>query len=302
MFAANNIMRRVGLGNSFSRRLNIILVNLQDEDYIQKLCALLDHKFFIINNYGAWNSNLDIPANLRLLPNLSSVEYFDLVICFDRAKSFDIARNLSATLNINSVLIDLAPKDCLIKFPVLISPEISDEEDMVKKTTPVIVSTNQTIKDSWGENSSIHIDINIPYHFNRDIDWKNNKKIFIDPILPMDYIKQIPDKIKPHLTFNANEAYCYLHMWKTVTSTMVDCLANSLPVLKYQNTSQMPSCCLDIESLNDISEDLKLKFEDLDLTNNAKQWVRENFIKISEFKDKWNTLIKFVSMQFFKGY
>lgn len=299
MFAMNNIIRSTERRD----RLNIILVNLQDEDYIQKICALLDHNFFIINNFGAWNPNMDIPANLRLLPNLSSVEYFDLVISFDRAKSFDLGKHLSFTLNINHILVDLAPKDCLIKFPVLIEPEIPDAEKLARNIAQVYISSSDYIKKSWGETNSLCVSIDLPYHMNQDIDWKNNKKVLIDPILPKDFIKQIPDNIKPLLTTNPHDAYCYLHMWRTVTSTMVDCLANSLPVLLYQNKylDHLSGCCLKIDSLNDISEDLKSQIEEKNLVKESKDWVVDNCFKISEFKKKWSHVINFMSLQYFKG-
>lgn len=299
MFAMNNTIRSI----EDKERLNIILINLQDEDYVQKMCALLDHNFFIINNFGAWNSNMDIPANLRLLPNLSSAEYFDLIICFDRAKSIDLARHLSFTLNINHVLVDLAPKECLVKFPVLIDPEIQDPESLNKKFSPVYVTASDYIKRSWGPNNSLCVSIDFPYHMNQDIDWKNNKKVLIDPILPKDFIKQIPNNIKPILTINPKEAYCYLHLWKTITSTMVDCLANSLPVLIYQNPTleHMSECCLKIDSLGGISEDLKITIEDQNLTKLSKDWVVDNCCNISKFKSKWSKLINFMGSQYFKG-
>lgn len=298
MFAINNIIH--SLSNN-RKNLNIILFNSFFDEYIEILCKL-DHNFYIISEtapHQQWHTfNKNIP-NLKYCSSQwdFSVSHFDFIIVFDRTALYHIANNFSHIWHIPIIVVDLASSE--IKEPTRLFEE-SQFNCMIQNNGVINISTSENVKKSWLTpwTSEINYSIYIPPMRNRPP--SNQSKILIDKNFTKEYLDNMPISIGDDYTSNYDEGIVYLNLWQTYTPLMSDCMQNEIPIVTFEENSQLKEfediCFFIKENENPLSILDRKDFSDK--IKNGKYFIADKTLDV--FCNKWSNALNYAQNVFYK--
>jgi hypothetical protein len=236
------------IADNIERKLNILIINQYEDDYIKNLCNNSNHNFYLFKSLEGgpqWFNPQIKPYNLNFITDLNNLKckFIDLVLTFRRNESYDIGRKISNQLNINLISID----DCSsisVGRKLFGTPNEFSKQESIKKHGLVNVHTNELIMNSWmyGQES---INMIIPNLIPEKIDVKNPSSIFVDPKIPDIYLSRIGLN-KEFITKDINKAKVYLHLFNNIDHLLLTCMRSSIPVIIPNLTKEE---CFDLEYL-----------------------------------------------------
>lgn len=229
MFTVENLIRSA----TENEKKLILVVNELQEDYIIRLCESFEHQFYIVQSIMESNQWLydKVPNNLKIVSSIDQIPRLDLIIATSRALSYEVCTNLSKMIHVPVLVLDSLTSECKVPHPIGTEVNIKNGETIFLRNGFVGVSYTEIIKESW-ETDAPRINFVIP-PFMKIISNKGDK-ILIDPLLPQQYIENLPFNItEDRFTVDESEAGIYLHLWKHITPIMYDCMASEIPVVTF---------------------------------------------------------------------
>lgn len=294
MFVIENIIRKLTVTKN--DKLNIIVYNDGNEDYINRLCWL-DHNFYIQNGYNLPTKPYNLFNGLD-----QSVRAYDAIIVFNRANMYDHAKQLSDKNHIPIINVDLVGSNSLLPIPFYTNVNMENAAALYQKSGTISVAASKEIYESWS-NASIGLSttIQIP---SIQLNPQQPQSILLDPQLPNEFVQSLPITIlEPLFTTNIDRAAVYLHLWQHITPLMLDCMASNIPVVtfksvEFNNIIESKACIIidDIKYFNvpNILQQL-LAFKNLDvIKRNAVEYIEKRDTNKQDFIDRWTRIFNYV--------
>lgn len=309
------------IADNLDRRLNILIINEYEDDYVNSLCSSLNHNFYLFNNLNGkpqWFNPQIKPYNLNFIADINDIKckFLDLILTFRRTESYDLAKKISMQLNINLVCID----DCsstLCHRRLFKTPKQFATEESIKKHGLINIHHNDLVMRSWtyGQES---INMIIPPPIPQKIDVKNPLAIFVDPKIPDPYLSRIGLN-KEFITKDINQAKIYLHLFNNIDNLLLTCMNSSIPVI-IPNFSKEDFFDLEYLLKNGIiiglPDELPNVIEDYDtckhiyelaiqknVIEKAKDFVNNYCCEINTFARLWENALRYASeTNYIRGY
>lgn len=306
---------------NIDRKLNILIINQFEDEYIADLCNNLNHNFYIfpnLNEMPQWINPQIKPYNLNYVVDLNDIDckFLDLIISFGRNEFYDIAKSISMQLNINLICIDNCSS---VSAPARLYtvPQQADKKEMLKKHGLINVHTNNLIMNSWAYMEE-SINVVIPNLIPKPLNIEKPSLVFIDPKIPDNYIARIGLK-KEYITKNINEAKVYLHLFNNINHLLLTCMRSSIPVaipnfkkeecfdldfcLKNGIVIGLPSIIPNVfTSIYVVDEIYNLAIKN-NVVGNAEKFINNYCSDENNFKTLWENIINYTSKtNYIRGY
>ena len=295
MYPIENIIRK--LNYKADQRLNILLANDADENYISRLCEL-PHNFYLIEPKWEFST---VPPNLKLFTQ--GERAFDLAIAFDRVNGYQKGLQICNASHLPLIVVDMASLMLKVPRPFFTNVNVKPDVELLQFCGNVSVGSTSSISESWNSQfTNLSTTISIP----ATPFVSNGSKILLDESLPKPYIGTLPIKIDDRFTTNKEEVAAYLHLWQSPTPLMIDAMASRLPVITFRGpdmTEIMEArACIVVKDIKHISDpkflEQLLTIDHLqEVLDNAQNFVKDNTYET--FITKWRRVLQYTSRQIY---
>lgn len=303
MYAIENIIR-----NSFKKdneKLSILVINDNNNDYVERLAENLDHTFYVIQYNSNWNKGKK--ENIIFCKDVDQLgtRYIDLIITFNRLGGYEYAEKISLNFHIPIITIDTVTSEIKVPIPFFTTANITNIEKIALRNGDVSVGITDRISKSWN-NPYQNIGMYISTVTKKINTIENSNKILIDDCLDKKYIESIDLNLNENFTGKPQEACLYLHLWQNITPLMLDCMASNIPVITFESKDFIDliqnKCCVVIQDIKQVnSKDFIqqiLNFQHINtIKNNALIYSKNNLN--TNFKKEWDNILYHVSNKCF---
>ncbi len=296
MYPIENIIR-----NSFKKqneKLSILVINDNNNDYVERLAYELDHTFYVIQHGCVWNKSTK--ENIILCGNVNEISnrYIDLIITFNRLAGYEYAEKVSLDGHIPIITIDTVSGLLKAPVPFFTTINFTNIDKIALRNGEASIGTSEYVSRSW-HNPYQNLSLSIPILAKKIKTTQTAKKILIDSSLPKEYIESINLNLNEKFTNNPEEACIYLHLWQNVTPLMLDCMNSDIPVTTFQSKDfdQIieQKACIVLQDLNQVNSDnfidsiMNFKYTDI-IKKNALSYVKNN-LDNKNFRENWNKVL-----------
>lgn len=306
MYIMENIIQKTISDNN--RKLSILIVNQDNEDYIYNL-SKLEHNFYIITEYSInWKYDF-LPNNLFFINNIKDIgiKTIDCIIVFDRFNTYEKASLISKNLHVPLIVVDYASSILKTPTPFFVNSKFNEENIAYLRNGNISVGMSDFVTKSWHSHIQYFGTTIIPV--TETIVSKNKEKILIDTWLSPDYVKNLPIKIdNEKYTTNPENAIMYLHLWKNINPLMMQCMASEIPVITFNsedfNEIINEEACVLLQDIDMLNKSYFIKYilqfvEKQNITVNAKNYLNKRINEENNFLKSWNNLLNYVSNMYY---